>query len=124
VGERLCRTPGRKVKSFLVWGNIQISVLINPDDFSVNKRQSDLFYDPNDMGSKIGANTGSLREFLDCEMINRIINEEKHFGANFLISKIDKRGNYRSTTSKISEIIINRIFRGEQREARGQKEER
>jgi hypothetical protein len=96
----LATKPGRKVKLFLVWENIQISVLINPDDFSVNKRQSDLFYDPNDMGSKMGANTGSLREFLDCEMINRIINEEKHFGANFLISKIDKRGNYRSTTWK------------------------
>jgi hypothetical protein len=96
----LATTPARKVKLFLVWGKIQISVLINPDDFSVNKRQSDLFYDPNNMGSKIGGNTGSLREFLDCEMINRIINEEKHFGSNFLISKIDKGGNYRSSTSK------------------------
>ena len=70
------------------------------------KGSQHFFFDPNDLGGQSGVNTGSLREFLDCELINRITNEEKYFGSNFLISKIDKRGNYRSKGSQKKFVLI------------------
>lgn len=59
----------------------------------VEKQNSGIFFDA--PLTKLGSNTTNLKEFLDCPQINRVTSEEKIFGSSFIISKIDRMGNYR-----------------------------